>query len=84
MMLHMSCTRLDASRDRIEVTGILTNDGHGCGCREKFSVANGKSRKVGRKNFWSLMGSREKWVAKNFSRQWVVVENWVAKNLLPS
>ena len=35
MMLHMSCARRDASRDRIEVAGILTNDGCGCGSREK-------------------------------------------------
>ena len=51
MMLRMSCARRDASRDRIEVAGILTNNGRGCGCREKFQ---------------SLMGSRKRWVAKNF------------------
>ena len=50
MMLHMSCTRRDASRDRIGVAGILTNDGRGCGSRE---------------NFQSLLGSREYWAAKN-------------------
>ena len=44
MMLRMSCARRDASRDRIGVAGILTNDGRGCGSRE---------------NFQSLMGSRE-------------------------
>ena len=49
MMLRMSCARRDASRDRIEVAGILTNDGRGCGSRE---------------NFQSLLGSRENWVAK--------------------
>ena len=48
MMLRMSCARRGASCDRIEVAGILTNDGRGCGGREKFSVANGKSRMVGR------------------------------------
>ena len=53
MMLHMSCARRDASRDRIEVAGILTNDGHRCGSRE---------------NFQSLVGSCERWVMKNFSR----------------
>ena len=52
MMLRMSCTRRDASRNRIEVTGILTNDGRGCGSR---------------KNFQSLMGSPERWVMKKFS-----------------
>ena len=41
MMLRMSCACQDASRDRIEVAGILMNDGHGCGSREKFSVPNG-------------------------------------------
>ena len=41
MMLHMSCARRDASRDRIVVTGILTNGGRGCGSRENFSVAIG-------------------------------------------
>ena len=46
----MSCTRRDASHDRIEVAGILMNDGHGCGSRE---------------NFQSLMGSHENWVVKN-------------------
>ena len=50
MMLRMSCARQDASRDRIGVAGILTNDGRGCG---------------GRDNFQSLMGSRENGVAKN-------------------
>ena len=49
MMLRMSCARRDASRDRIGVAGILTNDGRGCGSRE---------------NFQSLLGSRENWVAK--------------------
>ena len=52
MMLHMSFARQDASRDQMEVAGILTNDGRGCGSRE---------------NFRSLVGSRERWVAKNFS-----------------
>ena len=42
--------RRDASRDRIVVAGILTNDGRGCGSREKFQ---------------SLLGSREYWVTKN-------------------
>ena len=60
MMLRMSCARRDASRDRIGVAGILTNDGRGCGSR---------------KNFQSLLGSRENWVAKNLvanakSRKW--------------
>ena len=50
MMLRMSCARQDASRDRIGVAGILTNDGRGCGSRE---------------NIQSLLGSRENWVAKN-------------------
>ena len=50
MMLHMSCACRDASRDRIGVAGILTNDGRGCG---------------GHDNFQSLMGSRENGVAKN-------------------
>ena len=50
MMLRMSCARRDASRDRIGVAGILTNDGRGCGSHE---------------NFQSLMGSRENGVAKN-------------------
>ena len=50
MMLRMSCARRDASRDRIGVAGILTNDGRGCGSHE---------------NFQSLLGSRENWVAKN-------------------
>ena len=50
MMLHMSCARRDASRDRIWVTGILMNDGRECGSR---------------RNFQSLMGSREIGVAKN-------------------
>ena len=45
MMLRMSCARLDASRDRIEIAGILTNDGRGCGSRE---------------NFQSLVGSHER------------------------
>ena len=49
MMLRMSCARRDASRDRIGVAGIFTNDGRGCGSRE---------------NFQSLLGSRENWVAK--------------------
>ena len=53
MMLHMSCARRDASRDRIGVAGILTNDGRECG---------------GRENFQSLLGSHENGVAKNFSR----------------
>ena len=59
MMLHMSCARWDASRDRIEVAGILMNDGRRCGSRE---------------NFQSLLGSRENWVAKKISREWVVVK----------
>ena len=50
MMLRMSCARRDASRDRIGVTGILTNDGPGCGSCENFQL---------------LLGSREYWVAKN-------------------
>ena len=50
MMLHMSCARRDASRDRNRVAGILTNDGRGCGSRE---------------NFQSLLGSRENGDAKN-------------------
>ena len=50
MMLRMSCARQDASRDRIGVAGILTNDGRECG---------------GRDNFQSLMGSRENGVTKN-------------------
>ena len=66
MMLHMSCTHWDASRHRIEVAGILMNDGRRCGSR---------------KNFQSLVGSRERWVMKNFSRS-VVAKNWVAKNLV--
>ena len=41
MVLRMSCARRDVSRDQFGVTGILTNDGRGCGSREKFSVANG-------------------------------------------
>ena len=41
MMLRMSCARRDALRDRNGVAGILTNDGRGCGSREKFSVAIG-------------------------------------------
>ena len=53
MMLRMSCARQNASHDRIEVAGILTNDGRGCGSRENFQL---------------LVGSRERWVAKNFSR----------------
>ena len=64
MMLRMSCARRDASRDRIGVTGILTNDGRGCGSGE---------------NFQSLLGSREYWVAKNFSRKWLVTKKLVAK-----
>ena len=36
MMLRMSCARLDASRDRIGVAGIFTNDGRECGGREKL------------------------------------------------
>ena len=31
----------EASRDRIEVTGILMTDGRGCGSRENFSVTSG-------------------------------------------
>ena len=50
MMLRMSCARRDASRDRIGVAGILTNDGRECG---------------GRDNFQSLMGSRDNGVAEN-------------------
>ena len=50
MMLRMSCARRDASRYRIGVAGILTNDGRECG---------------GRDNFQSLMGSRVNGVAKN-------------------
>ena len=41
MVLHMSCVRRDASCDRFGVTGMLTNNGHGCGSHEKFPVANG-------------------------------------------
>ena len=36
MILCMSCACRDASRDQIEVAGILTNDGRRCGSREKF------------------------------------------------
>ena len=36
VMLRMSCARRDASRDRIGGAGILTNDGRGCGGRDKF------------------------------------------------
>ena len=50
MMLHMSCRRRDASHNRIEVTGILTNDGRGCGSHENFQL---------------LMGNSESWVAKS-------------------
>ena len=53
MMLRTSCARRDASRDRIEVAGILTNDGHGC---------------VSHENFQSLMGSRERLGREKFSR----------------
>ena len=53
MMLHMSCARRDASRDQTEVAGILTNDGRRCGSRENSQL---------------LVGSHERWVAKNFSR----------------
>ena len=49
MMLRMSCARRDASRDRIGVAAILTNDGRGCGSRDYFQL---------------LMGSRENGVAK--------------------
>ena len=65
MMLRMSCACRDASRDRIWVTGILTNNGRECG---------------GRDNFQSLMVSREKVGRENFSREWVVAKNGVAKN----
>ena len=41
MMLRMSCTRQDASRDQIEVAGILMNNGRGCGSRKKISFPNG-------------------------------------------
>ena len=47
---RMSCARRDAAHNRIEVAGILTDDGRGCGSR---------------KNFQLLLGSRENWVAKN-------------------
>ena len=50
MMLRMSCARRDASRDRIGVEGILTNDGRECD---------------GRENFQSLMGSCDNGVTKN-------------------
>ena len=50
MMLRMSCTRRDASRDRIVVAGILTNYGRECG---------------GRDNFQLLMGSRDNGLANN-------------------
>ena len=64
MMLHMSCARQDASRDRIGVTGILTNDGRECGSCE---------------NFQSLLGSREYWVAINLvANENGVVKNLVA------
>ena len=53
MVLRMSCARRDTSHNRIEVAGNLTNDGRRCGSRE---------------NFQSLMGSRERWVTKTFSR----------------
>ena len=35
MVLRMSCICWDVSRDRFGVTGILTNDGRGCGSHEK-------------------------------------------------
>ena len=64
MMLRMSCARKDASRDRIGVAGILTNDGRECGSRE---------------NFQSLLGSREYWVAINLvANENGVVKNLVA------
>ena len=53
MMWRMSCACRDVSRDRIEVAGILMNDGRGCGSRENFQL---------------LLGSRENWVAKKISR----------------
>ena len=53
MVLHMSYARRGASGDQIRVAGILMIDGRGCGSHE---------------NFQSLMGSRERWVVKNFSR----------------
>ena len=49
MMLRMSCACRDASRDRIGVAGILTNDGREYGGRDKLQ---------------SLMGSRDNGVAK--------------------
>ena len=36
MVLRMSCARRNAACDRIEVAGILTNDGRGCGSRRKL------------------------------------------------
>ena len=48
MMLRMSCTRQDASCDRIEVAGILTNNGRGCGSRENFQSLVGSRDKLGR------------------------------------
>ena len=41
MVLRMSCEHQDVSHDQFGVAGILRNDGHGCGSRKKFSVANG-------------------------------------------
>ena len=56
MMLRMSCARRDASRDRIEVVGILSNDGRGCGSREKFFQSlMGSRRKLGREKFTTLV-----------------------------
>ena len=71
MMLHMSCAPRDASRDQIEVTGILTNDGCGCGSRENFQSLMGSRERLGRENCQSRMGSCDNWVTKIFSREWM-------------
>ena len=64
MMLRMSCTRRDASRDRIGVAGILTNDGRECVGRDNRVAKNlslvASRENWGRENFWSPMVSREK------------------------
>ena len=59
MMLRMSCAHRDASRDRIGVAGILTNDGRECGDRDNFQSLMG-SRENGVAKIESLMFSREK------------------------
>ena len=40
MMLRMSCARRDASRDRIGVAGILTNNGRECVGRDNRVAKN--------------------------------------------